>query len=171
MVLVADKLQYHCHASNSPCSAVPHAHCVLLPVCVSLCARAQARRSSRPGPDSDSSSSSSSSSSDEDSDDDASSSSSSFDASGGSSLEKPSAAVLKVAKVLASADKKAISQIAAEAQGLGFATQLVGEGGAGYEWPQTDTGFDPAFFSIAPPPMRCEHTQGCCQIPAAEGIG
>ena len=112
-----------------------------------------ARRSSRAEADSDSSSSSSSSS-DEDSEEDDTSSSSSFGVTDGASLEKPSAAVLKVAKVLASHDKKAISQIAAEAQGLGFATQLVGEGGAGYEWPQTDTGFDQAFFSIAPPPMR-----------------
>lgn len=62
--------------------------------------------------------------------------------------------MLKVAKVLSGHDKKAISQVAAEAQGLGFATGLVGEGGAGYEWPQADTGFDVSFFSIAPPPMR-----------------
>jgi hypothetical protein len=126
---------------------------LLLSHSISLALQA-ARRSSRAEADSDSSSSSSSSS-DEDSDaDDTSSSSSSFGVTDGASLEKPSAAVLKVAKVLASHDKKAISQIAAEAQGLGFAMQLVGEGGAGYEWPQTDTGFDQAFFSIAPPPMR-----------------
>lgn len=62
--------------------------------------------------------------------------------------------MLKVAKVLAGTDKKAIAQVAAEAQGLGFATHLVGEGGAGYEWPQTDSGFDVSFFSIASPPMR-----------------
>jgi hypothetical protein len=62
--------------------------------------------------------------------------------------------VLKVAKVLAGQDKNAISQIAAEVQGLGFATRLVGNGGAGYEWPQSDSGFDVSYFSIAPPPMR-----------------
>jgi hypothetical protein len=66
--------------------------------------------------------------------------------------------VLKVAKVLAGLDKKAISQVAAEAQGLGFATHLVGDGGAGYEWPQSDSGFDVSYFSIAPPPMRCART-------------
>jgi hypothetical protein len=73
---------------------------------------------------------------------------------GSSSLEKPPAAVLKVAAVLGGHDKAAISQVAAEAQGLGFATHLVGEVGAGYEWPQTDCGYDVAYFSIAPPPMR-----------------
>jgi hypothetical protein len=63
--------------------------------------------------------------------------------------------VLKVAKVLSGTDKKAIAQVAAEAAGLGFATHLVGEGGAGYEWPQqADSGFDVSYFSIAPPPMR-----------------
>lgn len=112
----------------------------------------QGRRSSRSGP---AASSSSSSSSDEDSDDETSSSSSSFDATGGSSsLEKPSPSVLIVAAVLAGHDKAAISQVAAEIHGLGFATHLVGEGGAGYEWPQAECGYDVSYYSIAPPPMR-----------------
>jgi len=122
-----------------------------------MCCHLQASRSSRSGAAGSASSSSSSSSSDDGSsdDEDATSSSSSFGASGaGSSLEKPSAQVARVAKVLAGHDKNAKTQVAAEVQGLGFATHLVGEGGAGYEWPQGDAGFDPAYFSIAPPPMR-----------------
>jgi hypothetical protein len=126
--------------------------CFFLALCSNLQAARRRSRASGAG----SSSSSGSSSEDEDSDgDETTSSSSSFGASAGASLEKPSAQVLKVAKVLAGHDKKAISSIAAEVAALGFVTHLVGEGGAGYEWPQTDAGFDVAyFFSIAPPPMR-----------------
>lgn len=113
----------------------------------------QASRSSKAGAASSSGSSSGDSSSDDDDSDDT-SSIGSFGGSKGSSLEKPSVQVLRVAKVLAGQDAKAKNQIAAEVKGLGFATHLVGEGGAGYEWPQADLGFDVAFFSVAPPPMR-----------------
>lgn len=82
------------------------------------------------------------------------SSSSSFGGNlGAKSMEKPSALAIKAAQVLAAGDKDQKAQIAGEVSELGFAVRLVGEGGAGYEWPSTD-GYSKELYSIAPPPMR-----------------
>uniref|UniRef100_A0A383VLX2 Translation initiation factor eIF2B subunit epsilon n=1 Tax=Tetradesmus obliquus TaxID=3088 RepID=A0A383VLX2_TETOB len=107
---------------------------------------------------SDSESSSSSSSSDSDSSSEESSSSSTFgDTLGVKSMEKPSALAVKAAQVLAGNDKDQKAQIAGQVSELGFAVHLVGEGGAGYEWPMTD-GYSAELYSIAPPPMTlAEH--------------
>jgi hypothetical protein len=75
----------------------------------------------------------------------------------GACLEKPSERVLAIARILAGRDKEGAAalpgpRLAAEAAALGFAVHLVGDGGAGYEWPHTDAGFNTLFYSIAPPP-------------------
>jgi hypothetical protein len=67
-------------------------------------------------------------------------------------MEKPSALAIKAAQVLAGGDKDQKAQIAGQVSELGFAVHLVGEGGAGYEWPLTD-GYSAELYSIAPPPM------------------
>jgi hypothetical protein len=139
---------------NLPCST---SH-VLPRRVVAVSAQAGARRGAAAGSDSSS-----------DDGDDSSSSSSSASSSASSSgyseedisecLEKPSERVLRVARVLAGRDKEAAaalagSRLTAELAALGFAVHLVGELGAGYEWPHTDAGFNTAYYSLAPPPMR-----------------
>lgn len=63
----------------------------------------------------------------------------------GRSMEMPSELAMRAAEALSSGK--------APADKVFFDTALVGEGGAGYEWPATD-GLDVVRFSIAPPPMK-----------------
>ncbi|KAF8069524.1 translation initiation factor eIF-2B subunit epsilon [Scenedesmus sp. PABB004] len=118
-----------------------------------------ARKGRRPGSDSSSSGSSSGSSS---SDSEESSSSSAFgDLGDAPSLEKPSELAVEAARaaqsaVLGTADKAGRGGGAAKGgatSDIGFATHLVGEGGAGYAWPMAADGYCLAASSIAPPPM------------------
>lgn len=115
-----------------------------------VCSALQGRRSAASDSSDDESSSSSASSSEDES---SSSSSLDFGDSAGKSMEKPSALALKAAQVLAGNDKDQKAQIAGQVSELGFAVHLVGEGGAGYEWPGTDR-FSAVVYSVAPPPMR-----------------
>eukprot|EP00878_Enallax_costatus_P018338 GHUV01019301.1.p1 GENE.GHUV01019301.1~~GHUV01019301.1.p1 ORF type:complete len:732 (+),score=248.43 GHUV01019301.1:153-2348(+) len=111
------------------------------------------RRARRSSAAADSSDNSSSSSSDSSSDDETTTSSLDFADAAGKSMEKPSSLALRAAQVLGGGDKDQRAQIAGQVSELGFAVHLVGEGGAGYEWPVSDQ-YSPLLYSIAPPPMR-----------------
>lgn len=55
--------------------------------------------------------------------------------------------------MLGGGDKDQRAQLAGQVSELGFAVDLVGEAGAGYEWPGGDQ-YSSLIYSIAPPPMR-----------------